>query len=146
MLIPDVLPKKSLPLAWTSWIVCVQWSCHHLPQNIASLANTLPQLPSDLDIIVVAREGRSCQFPSRLSCQEVCCTLCTLAVATFITTMSILTPMPSRFTTTRWTVTYTLCNSGVCCCMMTRKCHLLMMWAPMMLTCQGLLSPLLLHD
>ena len=55
MPISGVLPIMSL---YTTWTICL-YSGHviNLPQDIASFANSLPRLPSELDVIVVRKEG-----------------------------------------------------------------------------------------
>ena len=53
MLISGVLPITSLyrlPHAYSGHVI-------NLPQDIASFANSLPRLPSELDVIVVRKEG-----------------------------------------------------------------------------------------
>ena len=53
MLISGVLPIMSLyrlPHAYSGHVI-------NLPQDIASFANSLPRLPSELDVIVVRKEG-----------------------------------------------------------------------------------------
>ena len=73
MLISGVLPIMSLyrlphgQYAYSGHVI-------NLPQDVASFANTLPRLPSQLDVIVVRKEGR-------LLCEEVCSALCTSMVA-----------------------------------------------------------------
>ena len=44
----DTLPS-------TSWSIWLQWTCHQ--PTISSFANSLPRLLSDLDVIVVRKEG-----------------------------------------------------------------------------------------
>ena len=53
MLISGVLPLMSLYLA--SLAVWLQWRCDK--PDVGSFTNTLPRLPSELDVIVVRKEG-----------------------------------------------------------------------------------------
>ena len=58
MLISAVLPIMSLyklphgQYAYSGHVI-------NLPQDVATFANSLPQLPSELDVIIVRKEGAS---------------------------------------------------------------------------------------
>ena len=44
-------------LQTTPWPVRIQWTCINLPHDVASFASSLPRQPSQLDVIIVRKEG-----------------------------------------------------------------------------------------